>query len=154
MKIWITWHREITFHSKLKIKEKIFNFLDNFIKEKNIYLSLIEFNLGGANWVDNWIWEYCLQNNIKYNLYLPFKNINLQIKDWTSKQKILYKKILNSNLVNSIYYWKGYFDRNRKIVDNSDIIITVFNWNYHSWTWYTLNYAKKQNKPIINILKK
>jgi len=46
---------------------------------------------------------------------------------------------------------KGYFARNRDIVDESEILfgtpVTMF--ETQGGTWYTINYAKKKNKPII-----
>ncbi len=46
---------------------------------------------------------------------------------------------------------KPYLERNRDIVDNSDILIACpkdFN-QTRSGTWYTINYAHKQGKPVI-----
>ena len=41
--------------------------------------------------------------------------------------------------------------RNRYMVEQSDLIIAVFNGIEKGGTWYTINYAKKSNK-IIKLL--
>lgn len=150
--IWITGHRESKFSKTSNIKNNLNKFLDLFfIRNKLSNHDNIIFNLGGANGIDNWVWEYCINKWIKYNLYLPFKDTNIQIKWWNSIQIKLYNKILENS--NKIFYWNWYFDRNRKIVDNSDIIICALQKNIsHSWTWYTVNYAKKKKLHIYNIL--
>lgn len=45
----------------------------------------------------------------------------------------------------------SYFARNRKIVDETNILLVVpyqSEWQSSGGTWYTHDYAKKQNKPI------
>lgn len=147
IKIWITWHRENKFKDWPKIKNEIIKKLEIFIFEN--WKENILFNLGWANWIDNLIWMYCSLNNIKYDLYLPFSILKKQIEGWTNEQKKEYFTIVKN--ANQIFYWNWYFDRNRLIVNNSDFIITVFNWNYKSGTGYTINYAKKINKKVINL---
>ncbi len=47
---------------------------------------------------------------------------------------------------------KEYLERDRDIVDNSDILIAApksLTPEHRSGTWYTINYAKSQGKPII-----
>lgn len=49
---------------------------------------------------------------------------------------------------------KDYLDRNRDIVDECDILIAcpLENvWGYKGGTWYTVNYAKKNNKTVVVI---
>lgn len=47
---------------------------------------------------------------------------------------------------------KPYLARNRDIVDQTDLLISApperFE-NKHGGTWYTIHYARKQNKPLI-----
>ncbi len=38
--------------------------------------------------------------------------------------------------------------RNRYIVDKSELVIAVFNGIQKGGTWYTINYAHKENKHI------
>lgn len=149
IKIWITGHREEKFNDWDIKKEIINKYIIEFIETIQIFND-IEFSLGWANWVDNIVWLLCINNNIPYTLYLPFKDHSKQIEWWNSKQKKEYQKIIKN--AKSIIYWKWYFHRNRLIVDNSDFIITWFLWNFRSWTWYTINYAKKNWKKVFNAL--
>jgi len=148
--IWITWHREETFKNKDIIKQNLYLFLNDFIISNKLDKNNIIFNLWGANGIDNWVWEYCINNNIKYNLYLPFKDKSKQITEWTKEQIELYKNVIKN--ASEINYWNWYFDRNRQIVDNSDIIISwLLKWKEKSWTWYTYKYAISKNKNVYNI---
>jgi hypothetical protein len=47
----------------------------------------------------------------------------------------------------------GYFARNRDIVNASDLMVAtpVTDFETKGGTWYTINYAKKMNKPLIII---
>lgn len=47
---------------------------------------------------------------------------------------------------------KGYFARNRDIVDDSSLMLVVpwqNEWSNNGGTWYTHDYAKKQNKDFL-----
>lgn len=55
---------------------------------------------------------------------------------------------------------KGYYVRDRDIVDESEVMVGVPKQNFEpeeSWkrgkggTWYTINYARKQEKPIATV---
>lgn len=55
----------------------------------------------------------------------------------------------------SEYVWpeKGYFARNRDIVDCADVMLAtpVTEFETKGGTWYTINYAKKKNKRLTII---
>lgn len=143
--IWITWHRESSFKNTWEIKQKIYDYLDRLdLKESS-------FSLWWANWVDNWVWEYCIKHNIPYCLYLPFTDTTIQTKGWTSQQKKQYRQIVK--YASNIVYWNWYFHRNRLIVDNSTQLVCVLKPSKRqSWTGYTVDYAKKKGVQVINIL--
>lgn len=150
MRIWITWHRESFFSNTKEIKSKIFTNLDKIILD-NIDNNLL-FNIGWANGVDLWVAEWCILNNINYKLYLPFNDIDKQIKDWNIDQKELFYYIYdNVKCIEKIFY-NWYFERNRGIVDNSDILYAWMIKETNTWTWYTVNYAKKKNIKVINLI--
>jgi hypothetical protein len=47
---------------------------------------------------------------------------------------------------------KGYLERDRNIVDETDFLLVVpkqNNWQPKGGTWYTHDYAKKMGKPVI-----
>ena len=39
-------------------------------------------------------------------------------------------------------------ERNRYMVDKSDYVFAVWNGERHGGTWYTIEYAKKNHKPV------
>lgn len=60
------------------------------------------------------------------------------------------RSFCKSNNINSP---KDYLDRNRDIVNESDLLIACpvsKNEELRSGTWYTIRYAKKINKPLTN----
>ena len=64
------------------------------------------------------------------------------------------KDLIGECTVHIEYDPKGYFERNRNIVDNSDVLIVVPKTKEHQTfggTWYTHDYAVKCKKPVIII---
>jgi len=164
--IGITWHREKFFNNKEQdlYKKKIFELLSKIKKS----WKEITFNLGGANGVDNWFWLTCIQLEIPVHLYLPYWNeellnknlsyfnfiniISEQVKIWTENQKKELFEIYKNDNVKVSSFWKWYHGRDREIIDNTTTYIyTIFNGDYATWTGYTVKYATKQNKSIINL---
>lgn len=82
---------------------------------------------------------------------------------WVRTHKISTKTILHPPLNKSLMsdvegsetkIAKDYLDRNRDIVDETDILIgtpETFTEQIRSGTWYTIRYARKKNKPIVII---
>ncbi len=92
------------------------------------------------------------RNNIPVLGAIPFVG---QESRWSERQKIIYQKIIEkcseTVIVSNGDYavWK-LMDRNKYIVDNSNVIISYFS-GKPSGTSNCLNYAKSINKQIINI---
>lgn len=82
-----------------------------------------------------------------------------QTLKWNEKDKARYDCILKCadevNYISEQYSADCMLKRNRYMVDKSDIVIAVFNGIKKGGTWYTIEYAEKQNKKIefINLLK-
>ena len=80
---------------------------------------------------------------------IPCPNQTLK---WNSTDKIRYKSILKRadeiNVISERYTPECMLKRNRYMVDKSEIVIAVFNGIEKGGTWYTVNYAKNQNKVI------
>ena len=78
-----------------------------------------------------------------------------QTLNWYDKDKLRYDSILkradNVKLVSERYTAECMLKRNRYMVDKSELIIAVFNGIKKGGTWYTINYAKKENKVIVLI---
>ena len=86
--------------------------------------------------------------DIKLISVLPCKN---QSYYWNSEDKDLYKKRLEKAdeiiCLNEKYVNGCMFERNRFLVDNSNIIVAYYYKN-SGGTHYTVNYAKSKNKEI------
>jgi len=149
IKIWISWHRKELL--PLSYKDDIFHYLDNFIIDKKLDKNDIIFNLWWAHWVDNTIWQYCIENNIEYHLYLPFTYNENQIEEWSKSDIDDFYNVLNNENCTVTTSWSWYLWRNREIVNNSDIMIVWYLWDEKSGTWYTVKYAKKKDVHIYNI---
>lgn len=85
-----------------------------------------------------------------------------QTVKWNKKDISRYNRILKKadevTLVSDAYTPDCMLKRNRYMVDKSDLVIAVFNGERTGGTWYTINYAKQQNKKIgfidLNLIKK
>lgn len=90
--------------------------------------------------------------HIKLECAIPCRN---QTLNWDVKDKLRYDSILkradNVKLVSERYTAECMLKRNRYMVDKSELIIAVFNGIKKGGTWYTINYAKKENKVIVLI---
>lgn len=81
---------------------------------------------------------------------IPCPNQTLK---WNNKDKLRYEKILKRadevNLVSERYTPECMLKRNRYMVNKSELVIAVFNGIEKGGTWYTISYAKKENKVIL-----
>ena len=82
---------------------------------------------------------------------IPFLD---QAKRYTPDWKERYNKILSlcdqSVLISDRYYTECYFDRNRFMVDNSDLVLTWFDGSAGG-TKNTIEYAKSVGRKVINL---
>ena len=80
---------------------------------------------------------------------IPCPNQTLK---WDDKDKLRYDNILKRadkiNLISERYTPECMLKRNRYMVDNSELVIAVFNGIEKGGTWYTIKYAEKKNKVI------
>lgn len=80
---------------------------------------------------------------------IPCPNQSLK---WEEKDKLRYESILKKaddvSLISDRYTPDCMLRRNRYMVDNSELIIAVFNGKQTGGTWYTIIYAKNKNKVI------
>tara|TARA_R110000868_G_scaffold75946_3_gene218803 strand:+ start:16392 stop:16859 length:468 start_codon:yes stop_codon:yes gene_type:complete len=90
--------------------------------------------------------------NIPFIAAIPFKG---QENLWNDKEKITYNKLLKLSceqvVVNTGAYSASHYQtRNEWMVDNSDLLIAIFNGS-KSGTANCVNYAKSKNKQSIII---
>lgn len=78
-----------------------------------------------------------------------------QTLKWKLKDKIHYHAILRHadkiTLVSESYTPECMLKRNRYMVDNSDLVIAVFNGIEKGGTWYTIRYARQNRVPVLLI---
>jgi uncharacterized phage-like protein YoqJ len=78
-----------------------------------------------------------------------------QAQHWTPWEIRRYGKLLEQadriTYVSLRYYEGCYADRNRYMVDHSDLVIAVYNGNRRSGTYQTLHYALEQGRRVVAI---
>lgn len=118
-----------------------------------------KFYTGCAMGVDMWAGEAVLSLKNQYSdielfCAVPFRG---QAEKWEQKQQRRYNKLLKSSdkvfILSEEYTTECYFNRNRFLVDNADVLLAVYDMDAkkRSGTGYTVNYAAKIGKPILLI---
>ena len=126
--------------------------------EEKIELAITKYGItnfisGMALGVDMDFAELVLKFRKKYSITLECAiPCPTQTLKWYDYYKIRYKRILAKadkiTLISEYYTQNCMFERNRYMVDKSELVIAVFNGIKKGGTWYTINYAQKQNKNI------
>lgn len=129
--------------------------------ENKIELAITEYGIkyfisGMAIGVDIDFAEIIIKLRKKYPIMLecaiPCPN---QTYKWNNNDKLRYEKIIKQadkvTLVSERYTPECMLKRNQYMVDKSELVIAVFNGIKKGGTWYTINYAKKENKVIMLI---
>lgn len=136
--------QNISIKTRLKLREVINTIL--FDPANNKY-SIFNFNHGGCIGADQIFHDIIISNKLRFgsNLYLAVYpgHPNHNKLDLTNRGDL--------EGADYIHYPLPYLERNRIIVDKSDIIIAIPPKHKHGGTRYTINYAKRQNKPILEI---
>ena len=126
--------------------------IDHINRGFNIFLS------GMADGIDTFAAQIIIDlkgqySGLKLHAIIPFEG---HINDFTGNHYDEYKKIIeNSDEVTCLSAKKVrgvYHARNRYLVDNSQSLICYYN-GQSGVTEYTVEYAQKQNKPVVNIAK-
>ena len=114
-----------------------------------------EFYNGGALGFDTMcallIIEFKKKYDIRLHLILPCKEHFIK---WNEDQKMTFNIILNGadsvEYAEEVYCDGCMLKRNRMLCDNCDILVSHCLRSFGG-SYYTVNYAKKTNKTIINI---
>jgi uncharacterized phage-like protein YoqJ len=115
-----------------------------------------EFISGVATGFDTWVAEDVLEfrkknKDLRLECAIPFPD---QDKKWERADQKRRQKILKqadlSTIVSEHYSSDCYFARNRYMVDKADVVVCAFD-GQSGGTAYTVNYALKQNKIVIQI---
>lgn len=136
----------------VEYKQKLANVIENLIL--NGYYNFIS---GMALGVDMYATEIVLTlrkkyKNIKLTCYVPCLNQDVK---WAGEYKKKYKEFLQ-NADNVVYvseknYFQGCYQiRNKKMVDNADLVVAGFSKNNQGkGTKSTVDYARKMKKPVL-----
>ena len=89
--------------------------------------------------------------NLKLIACIPYRG---QSENFTPSYKSRYKKVLKkcdeSICLHEEYCDGCFFERNRYMVDNSDVLVAYLR-KKRGGTYYTVNYANNKNKKVIKI---
>lgn len=148
-----TGHREIAPRQYFCVKYNLIKIVEQLYKQ-----GVTEFYAGGALGFDTVAAQTVLAfkkeySDIKLHLILPCKE---QADKWPQTSKEIYNEILKQ--ADDVTYVSEHYskycmqNRNRMLVDSSGICVCYLEKNFGG-TAYTVNYAKKKNLQIINIIK-
>jgi uncharacterized phage-like protein YoqJ len=156
MRIAITGHRPDTFlvshYSETLVQEKISNIIASM---KRQFGDKLVFNLGGAIGVDQWAGKACLEQDVKYHLYLPFLP-GIQSKYWSEEQKTEYNNQVKKANGITIIDPSGGFDkktyqlRNIKMVDDAQFVIAFWLGKRIGGTYNCMKYGLSQSKFVLH----
>ena len=144
-------HRLIKKSEIPKIQELLIDKIKNLLNK-----GVIKFLNGGALGFDMIAADTILAfksicPQIQLIMVLPCKN---QSEKWSQENKLHYQDILNKAdkiiYLSDKYYDECMLDRNRYLVDNSNYCIAFLK-HKRGGTLFTVNYAKKLGKNVINI---
>lgn len=158
MRVAITGHRPDPFIQSHYSQEKLAMIIDGvvatFDREHGEDLS---FNLGGAIGADQWVGQACIENAVKFHLYLPFLP-EVQSKYWGAEQKQqLSRQIEKASSVTIVdpsgnYEVWRYEERNRIMIDDADILVAFWVGKKRGGTYNAIKYALSKSKPVLHAL--
>lgn len=107
---------------------------------------------GGAIGWDTWLAEVAVELNIPLHLYLPFRGQELRWpKESQEKYHELIDKAVEVRYIEPYYSSTAFHRRDRAMVDDSDKVFSLLNPEASTGgTYYTVQYAKRLDKQVIN----
>lgn len=157
VKISFTGHRKFGDKISFSAHEKSFRIrLQAKLNELKYTSDGIIFVTGAALGVDFWAAEVAYLLDVKLHLYLPFPR-EIQIK--AAKMSPLQISTLDRHIkhaekvvvVNETFSTQGYGERNRALVDNSDILFSYYS-RARSGTGHCVRYyVNKHKRPVFNL---
>lgn len=117
------------------------------------------FNLGGAIGVDQWVGKACMEQNVKYHMFLPFRP-EIQAKYWNNDQrKELDRQLKHASGIHisnpsEFFIPDLYQEGNKKMVDNADFLVAFWVGKRKGGTYNAMQYALSQSKFVFNAINK
>lgn len=146
-----TGHRKIPADQYQTIAEETEKIIEKLIEQGYLF-----FYAGGALGFDTIVEKAVINLKEKYPkialvLVLP---CTTQSAKWSDEDKETYEKIkAKANIILHLYNkytWGCMHERNRFLVDNSSVCVCYLTQN-RGGTVYTVNYAKKNGLPVLNV---
>lgn len=111
---------------------------------------------GVAIGFDTWLAQAALRLKIPLWCYIPFPEQGIK---WPSESRKIYQELLDKSekrvILSSKYSTECFFVRDRKMVDDADIVVALWNPEMLSGgTYYTVQYANEHSKEVINLWNK
>lgn len=117
----------------------------------------LAFNVGGCIGADQWVGRACIGAGVPYYLFMPM-TLEVQSRYWSQNQTDeLRSQVETSEGVDIVdpsgnYSVQNYFIRDRRMVDNADIVVAFWVGKKKGGTYQTMKYALKQSKFVFNAL--
>lgn len=160
MRIAISGHRKDALTQSKYSEEYIKMIIKNVVfRLKKEYQDKLIFNLGGAQGIDSYFGEICLEEKIKFQIYLPF-HPKIHTKFWNTEETSLFENLLKNAIglqisdpdPNQNYKKENYFVRNNNIINEASFLIAFWVGKKRGGTFEAMNYALSQSKFVFNAL--
>lgn len=104
---------------------------------------------------DTWLAQVAIEMNIPIHAYVPFKG---QSDAWPTQSRKTYDEILKKSecvkYISESYSSEAFLKRDREMVDDCDTVLALLNpLANNGGTYYTVQYAMRNNVPVINFWK-
>lgn len=142
----ITGHRDVKSDTKQKLHEAVTSMVP-------VWGTEIHFVTGGAVGFDLIAAEYALEHGYRYTIILPFP-FAIHTRFWSNNQRKRLEEVINKAteylVLGYEYKPSSYFKRDKAIVDKSETVLCYHDGREKGGTWYTIKYARKKQKEILN----
>ena len=148
-KIAITGHREYEdiFNAGTQTN-KLFKYLrTKYPNEEIVFIT------GGAQGIDQLVAKMCKQQKFLYDVYLAFP-FDISTSRWAQSHKDFLTDLIvtsrNTKYINDIYSVRGYYLRDKAMVDDSDFVVAFWDGRKKGGTYITVKYALSKGKLVYN----
>lgn len=157
MKIAVTGHRPDAFLVSHYTIDTVKSITESIVVAHKREHQDLTFLLGGTIGIDQWVGEACIKHEVKFKLFLPFQPV-IQAKYWTDEQKAELdrqckhaKGLYVIDPVGPYNVWTN-MERNKKMVDESDLVIAFWVGKRRGGTYNAIQYALRKEKTVLNAL--
>lgn len=139
MKVGITGHQPERLHDQ---QEKIRSWISWYLAELHEEDSDLLLIVGDSRGVDQMAALEAIRQEIPFYYYLPYKQ-----GEQSTLQEYIRSKAAETCYETEKFQNNSYINRDRRIVDDSDFMMVVWDGNKQGGTYQTVQYLEKQQKP-------